>query len=348
MLIRNNRRHAILTRKWHHPSRPKKVNGPIEANKLKLKTKLADLLVDLASIGETMKRIGCGAFGSTFEQEVDELPQNPGTVCAIKVISNERAYCNLVKNFMTEIEIQSSLDHIAILPLLGFSLPTKNGDDYKLLTPFMQNGSLDSLLQNVLRGNAPDNWDTIYSIIIFGIAAGMAFANQNKIIHRNLKPSHIILDDDYQPKIGNFAMADYCEKEVLEEETIGTPLYMAPETFENSRYTKKCDVYAYSLNLYEILTGHKPFYEIKGLSSIKLYTMVINGEMPAIQKNEIPSPFEELITRCWNSDPEVRPSFAQIVKIFVDHKSEFFDFSVVDEFNQYVAEATKDLDLSID
>lgn len=89
---------------------------------------------------------------------------------------------------------------------------------------------------------------------------------------------------------------------------------------------------------------------LKIMSAYKLCKMIENGERPNFIPNEIPVSFEKLIKKCWDDDPNNRPSFIEIIKLFINQKDEFFDFSIVDKnkFNKYVKEVIEDLDLSID
>lgn len=281
---------------------------------------------------------------------VSAVVDSSETVCVARIIDNDKMHDRFDKEFFNEVQMQSLLNHKAILPILGFSVPTKNNDKYAILTPYMKNGSLLDLLNNVSKGQRPSNWKTIKSIIIFGIAAGMAYSHQKNIIHFDLKPSNVVLDENYYPKIRHFSEAEFCEKEIVYDELKGSPLYMSPEMIRSETITKKIDVYSYSLILYNLLTEKLPFYDKKVIGVFKIFEMVKKGERPTLVPNEISVSFEKLIKKCWDDDPNNRPSFVEIIKLFINKKDEFFDYSIVDKnkFDKYVKEVIEDLDLSID
>lgn len=252
-------------------------------------------------------------------------------------------------NFLKSVNTQSSLRHVAILPLLKYSIPLKNDGNFKVLTPFMSHGDLGKLLEQVSVGNAPDNWETFKSIIIFGVAAGMAYIHQHDIINRNLKPEHILLDDNYYPKINDFNLSEKLvegtEKDTQQTILIGTPIYLAPEVIEGAHYSNKIDVFSFSMILYYLLTLRKPWSDKIIRSANSLFTLIKNGERPVINDDEMNNSFRDLIEKCWNGDPDVRPSFIQIVELLMDKKEEFFDLDQIDliYLDEYISVAVDHL-----
>lgn len=96
---------------------------------------------------------------------------------------------------------------------------------------------------------------------------------------------------------------------------------MAPEVFEGSNYSEKCDVFSWGIILWEVITRRKPFDEIGG-PAFRIMWAVHNGTRPPLIKN-LPKPIESLMTRCWSKDPSQRPSMEEIVKIMT-HLMRYF------------------------
>ncbi|XP_038824418.1 mitogen-activated protein kinase kinase kinase 7-like isoform X3 [Salvelinus namaycush] len=93
----------------------------------------------------------------------------------------------------------------------------------------------------------------------------------------------------------------------------GSAAWMAPEVFEGSNYSEKCDVFSWGIILWEVITRRKPFDEIGG-PAFRIMWAVHNGTRPPLIKS-LPKPIESLMTRCWSKDPSQRPSMEEIVKI---------------------------------
>ncbi|KAH3765023.1 Hop-interacting protein [Pelomyxa schiedti] len=156
------------------------------------------------------------------------------------------------------------------------------------------------------------------------IAKGMAFLHSLGLIHRDLK-TYAKLFGTVQPyftfltasqlteemiiKIIDFGTTRVADVAALMSANIGTVQYMAPELFDNEKYTQKADVYAYAIVLWEMMTREEPF---AGKPSWSLPNMVKRGERPAIPKAMLTNPVAKLIIKCWNANAHKRPSFSDI------------------------------------
>lgn len=315
----------------------------------------AKYLVDISKFNVDSAVLGKGACGVVHKGKTPPTKKHPEPMdCAVKYLNAGSIKTNQEQmKFHNEIGCQVSLKHVAILPLIGYSIPFMGQGHYAVVTQLMKNGSLFDLIQKVGAGNAPDDWDTIRAINIFGIAAGMAYVHQKNIIHRDLKTENVMLDENYYPKIADFGLSKVFEEgtqnQIEQTLNIGTPTYMAPEIIEgDTHYSNKVDVFAYSIILYELMTNNKPWSDKGNLTTFNLLKYVSEGQRPTIRDREIPELYVELINYCWDSNPENRPTFLQMVKGFMDHQEEYFDMTLVDEekFQDYIEAATKDLDFS--
>lgn len=270
--------------------------------------------------------------------------------CLAKILNDNVLDGNYgeLRFMLNEIDKQSIFDHPAILPLQGVTFPIKEGEKYASYSRINTRRTLKDVFDLASKKSAPDNYETIKAISIFGIAAGMAYMHQKNIAHCDLKIENVFLDEDDHPKIYGFYFTSF-DGEIRSD--AGTPIYMAPELFQgdSKSLTKKVDVYSYSLVLYMLLTGNIPFVDQNVKNYYKLVDLVMNGERPTIENCCISSVQEELIHRCWDHDPSKRPSAIQIVKELIDKKEQFFDFSLVDEskYDEYVKKAIQGLELSL-
>jgi serine/threonine-protein kinase len=119
----------------------------------------------------------------------------------------------------------------------------------------MAGGSLKEVL-----ASRPAWWTgTAKSIVVAGIASGMAFTHESGIIHRDLKPGNILLDENHRPRICDFGSSREQALGTTITGMVGTLIYMAPELYGDDDYDEKVDVFLFVLILYEIIVGSPVF-----------------------------------------------------------------------------------------
>ncbi|XP_077219067.1 uncharacterized protein LOC143853216 [Tasmannia lanceolata] len=195
-------------------------------------------------------KLGQGSFGHVFK---GKLPD--GRAVAVKVMSERQG--NGVA-FLNEVTSISRTDHVNIVSLLGLCF---EGSKRALIYEFMPNGSLDKFIKP--RTSQPLGWETLYQIAL-GVARGLSYLHRGcstRIIHFDIKPHNILLDQDFFPKISDFGLAKICPTtENINPICIrGTAGYMAPEficqNFGGVSY--KSDVYSYGMMVLEMVGGRK-------------------------------------------------------------------------------------------
>ena len=311
----------------------------VEREPLSLNIKLTDL-----SVFKQFERIGEGTFGTVYEV----ISFETGKKYACKVLKS-KFYKNMendekINKLKNELIILMNMKHPAIIEFIGYnSIDFKNLLNPVILTELAANRSLESILQLQRNGLANDIWtDTKKLINIYGIASSMSYLHSLNILHRNLKPSNILLDELIHPKLSDFGFAKSIDDKDTDNNMspkclLGTYPYISPEIYENQEYSKASDVYAFSLIVYEILTSQKPFF---GSTFYEIMMNVTKGHRPEI-KDDLPNCFKKLIQDCWSQDPSKRPSFDDILKKLRNDK-EFISENVnKDEFFDYVHKIDK-------
>ncbi|XP_057796271.1 G-type lectin S-receptor-like serine/threonine-protein kinase At1g11300 [Salvia miltiorrhiza] len=198
-----------------------------------------------------------GGFGSVYKGRL----QN-GVEIAVKRLA--RSSNQGVDEFMNEVEVISRLQHRNLVRLLGCCVES---EEKLLVYEYMQNGSLDAYLFGSHKHNFLD-WQR-RKLIIEGICRGLLYLHRDsrlKIIHRDLKASNILLDEELNPKISDFGMARIFggkDDEANTTRVVGTFGYMSPEYAHRGIFSEKSDVYSFGVLLIEIVSGKKnsSFYD---------------------------------------------------------------------------------------
>jgi serine/threonine protein kinase len=170
------------------------------------------------------------------------------------------------------------------------------------------------------------------SVMIVGIIIGMKYIHSQGIMHRDLKPGNILLDENYRIRICDFGTARFEGCGTVTSNMVGTLRYMAPEMFEEDPPTSKVDVFAFGLILYEILVGESVFP--KNMAIAPIVRLHVRGFRPRIPESVSPI-VASVIEKCWSVNPRNRPSFEEIFNELREAQFPFFrdvDSGVIDEF----------------
>ncbi|XP_076189357.1 mitogen-activated protein kinase kinase kinase 7 isoform X4 [Aptenodytes patagonicus] len=255
---------------------------------------------------EVEEVVGRGAFGVVCKAKWRAKD------VAIKQIESESER----KAFIVELRQLSRVNHPNIVKLYGACL-----NPVCLVMEYAEGGSL----YNVLHGAEPLPHYTAAHAMSWCLqcSQGVAYLHSMKpkaLIHRDLKPPNLLLvAGGTVLKICDFGTA--CDIQTHMTNNKGSAAWMAPEVFEGSNYSEKCDVFSWGIILWEVITRRKPFDEIGG-PAFRIMWAVHNGTRPPLIKN-LPKPIESLMTRCWSKDPSQRPSMEEIVKI-MSHLMRYF------------------------
>ncbi|RDX94960.1 Lectin-domain containing receptor kinase VI.3, partial [Mucuna pruriens] len=194
--------------------------------------------------------IGVGGFGCVYK---GVLPST-GTEVAVKRIM--RSPMQGMREFAAEIESLGRLRHKNLVNLQGWC---KHKNDLVLIYDYIPNGSLDSLLFN--KDFALD-WDQRFNILK-GVAAGLLYLHEEweqVVIHRDVKSSNILIDGDFNARLGDFGLARLYSHGQVSHTTsvVGTIGYIAPELTRTGKASTSSDVYAFGVLLLEVVAGTRP------------------------------------------------------------------------------------------
>ncbi|CAI9271919.1 unnamed protein product [Lactuca saligna] len=216
------------------------------------KLTFADLL-EATNGFDNNSMIGSGGFGDVYRAQLKD-----NSIVAIKKLIHVSGQGD--REFMAEMETIGKIKHRNLVPLLGYC---KVGDERLLVYEYMKFGSLEDVLHDRKKTGLKLNWNTRRKIAI-GSARGLAFLHHNcipHIIHRDMKSSNVLLDENLEARVSDFGMARHMsamDTHLSVSTLAGTPGYVPPEYYQSFRCSTKGDVYSYGVVLLELLTGKQP------------------------------------------------------------------------------------------
>ncbi|KAL9994247.1 putative glycerophosphodiester phosphodiesterase, protein kinase RLK-Pelle-LRK10L-2 family [Helianthus debilis subsp. tardiflorus] len=198
-------------------------------------------------------KLGEGGFGSVYKGVLSDKNH-----VAVKVVSEVKGN---VEDFMNEVASVGRTSHVNIVRLVGFCL---EGHRRALIYEFMPNGSLEKFIYGQSSSGSQLGWEKLHQIAI-GIAQGLEYLHtgcNTRILHLDIKPHNILLDQNFCPKISDFGLSKLFPDRtsmISMSRMRGTPGYIAPELFSRNfgQVSHKSDVYSYGMMVLEMVGGRK-------------------------------------------------------------------------------------------
>jgi len=218
---------------------------------------------------QLQERIGTGGFGAVYRAEQSTI----GREVAMKIILPHFAnHPDFIRRFETEAQLVARLEHLHIVPLYDY---WRDPDGAYLVMRWLRGGSLRDVLTE-----KPFEFEAA-ALLLDQITAALAVAHRNDVIHCDIKPGNILLDEDGNAYLTDFGIAKDVSSPGLAEvgAIVGSPDYLAPEQASNEPVTPRTDIYSLGVVLYELLVGQHPFPTLNVVE--RLYSQ-LNDPLPAI------------------------------------------------------------------
>ncbi|KAG5226650.1 LEAF RUST DISEASE-RESISTANCE LOCUS RECEPTOR PROTEIN KINASE [Salix suchowensis] len=266
-------------------------------------------------------KLGKGGFGSVYKGKL-----RSGRFAAVKLLDNSKAN---EKGFISEVDTIGRIHHVNVVQLIGFSV---EGSKRALIYEFMPNGSLEKYIFS-RQGSVPLSNEKLYEISL-GVARGIEYLHQGcdmQILHFDIKPHNILLDEKFIPKVSDFGLAKLYpsnNNSVSFTSARGTFGYMAPElVYKNiGGVSYKADVYSYGRLLMEMV-GRRKNLNVSANHSSQIdfqswvYDQVSEGKDIEVQEDA--TEHEKKTTRkmiivalwCIQLKPVDRPSMHKVVEM---------------------------------
>ncbi|XP_077247721.1 protein kinase superfamily protein [Tasmannia lanceolata] len=247
-------------------------------------------------IGE---RIGLGSYGEVYHADWN------GTEVAVKKFLDQDFSGDALDEFRSEVRIMRRLRHPNVVLFMGAVTRPPN---LSIVTEFLPRGSLYRILH---RPNCQIDEKRRIKMAL-DVAKGMNCLHTSipTIVHRDLKSPNLLVDKNWNVKVCDFGLSRLKHNTFLSSKsTAGTPEWMAPEVLRNENSNEKCDVYSFGVILWELATLRMPW---SGMNPMQ----VVGAVGFQNRRLDIPKEVDPLVARiiweCWQTDPSLRPSFAQL------------------------------------
>ncbi|KAJ9190663.1 hypothetical protein P3X46_001843 [Hevea brasiliensis] len=269
--------------------------------------------------GGFKEKLGEGGFGSVYKGKL-----RSGQFAAVKILNKPK---DDGQDFINEVATIGKIHHVNVVQLIGFCAERSK---QALIYEFMSKGSLNNYI-DCHKGSVSLSWEKLYKISL-GVAHGIEYLHLGcdmQILHFDIKPHNILLDENFTPKISDFGLAKfYPTKGSIASLTAkrGTLGYMAPEIFYKNigRVSHKADVYSFGQLVLEVADrGKKVNGFAESLSEVyspfRVYDQLSSGNLPIEEtaKEENIKARKMIITGLWcvQFQPSDRPAMNKVVEM---------------------------------
>ncbi|AVL95162.1 putative serine/threonine protein kinase receptor [Moumouvirus australiensis] len=243
------------------------------------------------------KQIGQGSYGTVYSGKWK------GVEVAVKKFVKQKLSEKQMLDFRAEVALLSELSHPNIVVFIGACLMKP---DICIITEYMKNGSLRDVLKN--NQNRLGFSKKIKMLLDAANGINYLHTSQPIIVHRDIKPMNILVDENYNARVADFGFARI-KADNTTMTRCGTPCWTAPEIIRGEKYDEKADVFSFGIVMWEVLTGKEPF---AGHNFMKVSLDILEGARPQIP-SDCPVDFKKLIKKCWHSSASKRPSMEEVI-----------------------------------
>ncbi|KIK19600.1 hypothetical protein PISMIDRAFT_107269 [Pisolithus microcarpus 441] len=264
---------------------------------------------------EPLDIIGNGSFGIIRKVR----RKTDGMTFARKELNFERMSERDRKQIVAEVNILKDLDHENIVRYHDRHVDREGGILY-ILMEYCGGGDLSSIIKQAQKHNRLVPEDTVWHYfmqILLALQHCHHPPNQGKddrrpqILHRDLKPDNVFLDDSNNVKLGDFGLSKALAQASFANTYVGTPYYMSPELMQEKAYDSKSDIWSLGCLIYELCALRPPFHEAKTHSELSIF--IRNGRIPPLPRGYSQA-LSNVIKAMLNLNPAMRPSATQLLQ----------------------------------
>ncbi|KIJ59716.1 hypothetical protein HYDPIDRAFT_162091 [Hydnomerulius pinastri MD-312] len=273
---------------------------------------------------EPLDIIGNGSFGIIRKAR----RKSDGLIFARKELNFERMSERDRKQIVAEVNILKDLDHEHIVRYHDRHVDREAGILY-ILMEYCGGGDLSTIIKQAQKHNRPVPEDTIWNYFMQILLAlqhchhppshgrsgsgsdGDGKDRRPQILHRDLKPDNVFLDENNSVKLGDFGLSKALAQTSFANTYVGTPYYMSPELMQEKAYDSKSDIWSLGCLIYELCALKPPFHEAKTHAELSIF--IRNGRIPPLPRGYSQA-LSSVIKAMLNLNPAMRPSAAQLLQ----------------------------------
>lgn len=257
---------------------------------------------------ELRQKIGEGGFGEVYRAFQPIIERE----VAIKLILPEHAnQPDFIRNFETEARLVARLEHPHIVPLFDY---WRDPEGAYIVMRFLRGGNLRKRIE---KDAIPPMTALNY---LEQIASALALAHRNNVVHRDIKPDNILLDEQDNAYLSDFGIAKQTGMEPEDDSVSGSFAYMSPQQLRSESPAPSFDVYSLGVVLYEMVTGTHPF---TGKTPTQMVMLHLNEQLPSIRsiRDDLSYELDDVIQKATAKDIEERydsvESFVDAVRVAI-------------------------------
>ena len=243
------------------------------------------------------KFIGAGGMAAVYQAFDTKLERN----VAIKVLPQYSQTDEYISRFEREAKAMAKLFHPNIVAIHDFG--SQDGNLY-LVMDLITGGTLEKRLKGL-----PVPYIEVIRFLL-PVVYALGYAHRHGVVHRDVKPANILMDNDKRPVLSDFGIAKVATGEALAPITrtgvgLGTPDYIAPEQGLGKNVDGRADIYSLGVIFYEMLTGNKPYTEGHGMQIMMMHIMDPFPH-PTEKVPDLPQPVEDILLKMVEKSPDDR------------------------------------------
>ncbi|CAI5741681.1 unnamed protein product [Hyaloperonospora brassicae] len=253
--------------------------------------------------------LSSGAFGEVW------VCRYAGKQVAVKrLLQSKKPTFRETEEFTSEIKLTASLDHPNIVRFIGVSWSSL--ENLAMVEEYLSRGDLQNYLQ---RHGDLMTWACDKIDMAIGVARAIAYLHGRRVIHRDIKARNVLLTKRLRPKLIDFGTSRVWAPSDMSA-GVGTPFWTAPEVLESTEYTEKADIYSFGVLLSELDTCKAPYHNAFRANGDKvkpflILKKVVDGSLRPSLVAGCPQRVREIAEACFQHDPTLRPSAAELVKL---------------------------------